>query len=500
VREVARRVGVTIPETQRNAGPDPNEPLYGAVAAAQDWFTRQLLSEEAGKAALQYLERRGISSDHAGELGLGFSPRGKAFLEAMARLGIEEATLLAAGLAVKREDGSLGARFWNRVLFPIHDIRGRVVAFGGRLLGDGEPKYLNSPESPIFHKGRSLYHLHLAKHAIRKMEMALLVEGYFDVLQLALHGIEHVVAPLGTALTPDQASLLRRYTQQVTLLYDSDTAGLRATFRGADELLRQGVRVRVATMPPGEDPDSMVRQGGVAAIDGVLSDAVDVLERKIQLLAEKGWFEDLERRRSALDRLLPTIRAAADPITRELYLSRVAERTGVAKDVLERELRWGVARSAPARGPAPQGTAPRASVPSRGAGWDLLRVLVAAPSFRERARDMIPPEAFDTPEQRELFTALIADGVAGDQPPSGLSPGAELQWSRLREAAEELEGANLDEMFATTSEMVISAPEWQVIQAIADPLERRRRVDEFKLRYPSAGRARDFQRRARKRT
>jgi DNA primase len=244
----------------------------------------------------------------------------------------------------------------------------------------------------------------------------------------------------------------------------------------------------------------MVRRGGVAAIEAVLSDAVDVLERKLQLLAEKGWFEDLERRRSALDRLLPTIRAAADPITRELYLSRVAERTGVAKDVLERELRSGVARGAPSRQASPPATIGRVAAPSRGAGWDLLRVLLVAPSFRERARESIRPEAFEVPEQRELFAALVSEGTAGDQPPPGLSAAAQLQWSRLREAADELEGANLDEMFATTSEMVISAPEWQVIQAIADPLERRRRVDEFKLRYPSAGRARDFQRRARKRT
>jgi DNA primase len=501
VRDVARRVGITIPERQRNDGPDPNEPLYTAASAAQDWFTRQLLDDDGGAPARRYLDGRGISPETAGELGLGFSPRGQAFLEAMHTLGIEDSTLMAAGLAGKREDGTVTAKFWNRVMFPIHDLRGRVVAFGGRTMGDGEPKYLNSPESAIFHKGRMLYHLHAARHAIRKEEAALVVEGYFDVIQLALNGIEHVVAPLGTALTPDQASLLRRFTQQVTLLYDSDAAGLRATFRAADELLRQSVRVRIATMPAGEDPDTMMRQGGAAVVNRVVADAVDVLERKIQLLAEKGWFEDLERRRSALDRLLPTIRAAADPITRQLYLSRVAERSGVSKDVLERELRFAPSHQAtgPSRGTGhPGDNRGEALTPVRGAEWDLLRVLVAAPAFRGRAVELVPADAFELPEHRELFQAISTDASLADQPPEQLSHRAQLLWSRLRESAAELEGANFDDMFTTTAEMIISGPEWRAIQTLTDPVERRRRVDDFKLRYPLAGPARDFQRRARR--
>lgn len=505
VRDVARRVGVTIPERQRDDGPDPNEPLYSAASAAQDWFTRQLLEGDVGAAARRYLEGRGINAEVAGELGLGFAPRGQAFLDAMHALGIEDATLIGAGLAGKRDDDTVAAKFWNRVMFPIHDLRGRVVAFGGRIMGDGEPKYLNSPESAIFHKGRVLYHLHEARHAIRKEESALLVEGYFDVLQLVRNGIENVVAPLGTALSPDQASLLRRFTQQVTLLYDSDAAGLRATFRAADEFLRQGVRVRVATMPEGEDPDSMMREGGPRAVRQVVADAVDVLERKIQLLAEKGWFEDLERRRAALDRLMPTIRAASDPITRQLYLSRVAERSGVSKEVLERELRF--APSQHAAEPSGRRTghpgdsrneAPSAS-PIRGAEWDLLRVLVAAPAFRSRAAELVPAEAFELPEHRELFQAIGGDASLADQPPENLSHRAQLLWSRLRESAAELDGANFDDMFTTTAEMIISGPEWRAIQALADPVERRRRVDDFKLRYPAAGAARDFQRRARRR-
>src|SRR5690606_33656142 len=168
--------------------------------------------------------------------------------------------------------------------------------FGGRLLGPGEPKYLNSPETPIFHKGEQLYHMDVARLAIRKAEVALVVEGYFDVIRLSLAGIDHVVAPLGTALTEAQAKLLRRYGAEVVLIYDSDAAGLKASFRAADTLLAEGARVRVVTMPDGEDPDTLVQRGGAAAPQALIDDAVDVLDRKIQLLEQRGWFADMHRR------------------------------------------------------------------------------------------------------------------------------------------------------------------------------------------------------------
>ncbi len=178
VREVARRVGIAIPE-RGATGPDPREPLFGAAAAAADWFTRQLGESAEAEVARQYLASRQLELDSVLPLGLGYAPRGKGFLEAMQGLGIADAVLLEAGLVGKREDASLAPRFRGRLLFPIHDLRGRVVAFGGRILEEGEPKYLNSPDTPIFHKGQLLYHLHSAKHAMRKAERAILVEGYW---------------------------------------------------------------------------------------------------------------------------------------------------------------------------------------------------------------------------------------------------------------------------------------------------------------------------------
>jgi len=402
VRETARRVGITIPE-RGATGPDPREPLFQAVATAADWFARQLREAPEANVARHYLVSRQVSMETAEVQGLGYAPRGPAFLDAMKGLGLREAVLLEAGLMVKREDGTVLPRFRARLQFPIHDLRSRVVAFSGRLLDNGEPKYLNSPDTPIFHKGKLLYNLHVAKHAIRKAERAILVEGQFDVLRLTLTGFEEVVAPLGTGLTADQAELLQRHAPQVILLYDSDDAGLRATFRAGDELLRHRLRVSVATLPEGEDPDTLARQGGAAALEGILKQAIDVLERKIQILERKGFFGSLPGRRRALDRLLPTIRAAADPITRDLYISRVAEVAGVRKDVLEREVDPKQQATVPYR-PLPPATA----LPSS-AEKVLLVLMLAGEPWKSKVVEAIDPEEFQFPAYRAVFEALADD-------------------------------------------------------------------------------------------
>ncbi|MEZ4412374.1 MAG: DNA primase [Gemmatimonadales bacterium] len=493
VREVARKVGIVIPERSERQGPDPNEPLYSAAAVAHDWFARQLRESSEAEGARKYLLDRGIPMEVAAELGLGFAPRRKEFQAAMAELGVKEDDLVTAGLVVRREDGSIGPRFRSRLLFPIHDLRGRVVAFGGRLLGPGEPKYLNSPETPIFHKGRSLYNLHFARNAIRREESALVVEGYFDVLRLVQAGIEHVVAPLGTALTGDQAELLKRYTKTVTLLYDSDPAGLRATFRAGDELLRHDVRARVATLPAGEDPDTLVQKGGAAALQAVLDDAVDVLERKIQILERKGWFEDVEHRREALDRLLPTIRAASNAITRELYLGRVAERSGVSKEVLLTEveaMREPRVHAPPSeRHPAPSPRVPARRVSRMGgvAEVELLRVLVASDEYRARAAHEVRREWFEVPVHQELFDALTAEPQLPAADLAGrLTPPAMVLWSELREAGGTLTDLVLDDHYASASEALEFRPHWREYQKLTDPGEKLTRKKELDAKYARA--------------
>ncbi len=441
VREVARRVGVTIPEQRGPTGPDPREPLFSAVAAAADWFARQLREEGEAKVARDYLTSRGLDQEQAGLLGLGYAPKTRAFLDAMKGLGLKDELLLEAGLLHKRDDGSLVPRFRGRLLFPIHDLRGRVVAFGGRILGEGEPKYLNSPETPLFHKGQLLYNLHAAKHAMRKAERAILVEGYFDVVRLVLAGVEEVVAPLGTGLTSDQALLLKRHTSHVILLYDSDDAGLRATFRAGDELLRHSLRVSVATLPEGEDPDTLVRAQGAKAIETLLKDSLDVFERKIQILERRGFFGTLPGRRRALDRLLPTIRATADPITRELYLTRASEVAGVRKDVLERETTGAGSREQGAAGRS-TGTSrsplPAAALPSN-AEKVFLQLLLEGDPWRARVRNAVDPEDFEFPAYRTVYEAVLDDA------PDRLDDTAARVYERLK--AEGLGGLDPDTAF-----------------------------------------------------
>ena len=495
VREAARRTGIVIPERAERAGPDPHEPLYSAVAVAHDWFARQLLEQPEAKTAREYLEGRDIPLDTAAVLGLGFAPMGKTFLKAMADLGIAEGILLQAGLTAQREDGSVIPRFRGRLLFPIHNLRGRVVGLGGRLIVPGEPKYLNSPETDIFHKGKQLYNLHQAKGAIRKEESVLLVEGYFDVIRLSLAGVEHVVAPLGTALTPEQATLLKRFAPAATILYDSDLPGLRATFRAGDELLRHGIRVRVATLPPGDDPDTLVRKGGAAALEGVLGDAIDLLERKIQMLERKGWFEGVEHRRDALDRLLPTLRAAADPITKELYLSLAAKYVGVSKDVLEKELA-NASRSAPNQPSQPQ----RLNPPSRGPDLtrsaqvksnpesQLLRAMLSSEEWVKRAREEVTATLFRSPRNRELFEVLLQTGDSLGQMPDALSEGAQTVWVQLKENVLDSDERDVGKIYDQAVQILLARPEYDKIAGISDAGEKRKMRDKLRLLYPEADR------------
>jgi DNA primase len=493
VREAARRTGIVIPERAERAGPDPLEPLYSAMAVGHDWFSRQLLELPDAKLARDYLESRDIPLETAAMLGLGFAPVGNTFLKAMSELGIDENVLLEAGLAARRDDGSVIPRFRRRLLFPIHDLRGRLVGLGGRLLGPGEPKYLNSPETGIFHKGKQLYNLHQARGAIRKEESVLLVEGYFDVIRLSLAGVENVVAPLGTALTPDQAALLKRFAPAATILYDSDLPGLRATFRAGDELLRHAVRVRVATLPPDEDPDTLVRKGGLAALEAVLDDAIDLLERKIQLLERKGFFEGVEHRRDALDRLLPTIRAASDPITRELYLSLTAERAGVSKDVLERELKEGRAAGQRDGGSkaVPERLSSSGSIASRSRGrrnpeTQLLAAMLAAPELIGRARQDVAPALLEKPRLREIFEALLqSDGGTG-QLPEGLSDDSAAAWSYLKAAAEELSSQEVASLYDRAAQILRARAEYRKMDALTEPGEKQRQRAALRAQFPAA--------------
>jgi DNA primase len=446
VKHVASRTGVEVREVGRGREEeDPHRALHEINAFARDWFRAQLVDPTVGAKARAYLEARGVGPDVAERFGLGWAPdEWRALRDACAAHGFDEDVMLEVGLLGKSERSNEPYdRFRGRVVFPIESLSGKVIAFGGRIIGRDSkeaPKYLNSPETPVFQKGHHLYGLSWARHAIRRDEKALLVEGYMDVVSLAAHGFENVVAPLGTALTQEQAKLLGRYCTRVLVLFDSDAAGLKATFRAGDILLEEGLHPAVVTLPPGEDPDTLVRGQGAEALRRHIDDALDVLDRKLQILDAKGYFSSIERTRSALDRLLPTIRAAADSALRDIYVDRVAERTGVRRETIEAEIQR-AARQRPGREapPAPHQApaARRPGIPKLGAERQLLLMMVRGVEWVERAGELISAEDFEDPHYRAIFQALLEDPETRS-PPSSMDLVAAQRFDEILSNAEEV--------------------------------------------------------------
>jgi DNA primase len=420
VEKLAAREGIEIPRREERPEDDALAPYREVMAFAADFYQRQLRDPRAGERARRYLEDRGIGDEAVERFLLGYAPADwRTLREAAHKHGFDDETLETAGLIKRSEKvDEPYDRLRDRLVFPTTDLRGRVIAFGGRILGPDAkgPKYLNSPETPLYHKGHELYGLAWAKGAIRKESAGLVVEGYMDYVSLAARGIENVAATLGTAMTPEQARALTRYAGQILIIYDSDAAGLRATFRSGDEILRAGGHPMVVTLPPGEDPDSVVRKGGREALAPYLDGAVDLIERKFQILEERGYFEDVDGVRRALDGLLPTLRAAKDPTLRDIYVDRVAKRTGVRRETLEQEI---VAESPSSRRAAAQRVDPaRREAPAAPRGADpterlLLLLLARDPGRLEGTVDLVQPGMFRGVVHRELYEALLRNAARG---------------------------------------------------------------------------------------
>ena len=409
VKYVGEKSGIEVKEVQRTReGPDPREPVWELNGTASAWFRDLLWDNDLGASARSYLAQRGLKKETADRFGIGFAPRELGLMRSYLNgLGFDDSRLMTVGLLVQREDQvEPRPRFRDRLIFPIADASGHTVGFGGRLIGPGEPKYLNSSESETFSKGKLLYNMHQARSAIRREERVVVVEGYFDVVRLVEGGIECVVAPMGTALTEEQADALQRLTKNVFLLYDADGPGQKASFRAAELLLKRGMSVRVATLPEGDDPDTFVQKHGGPAMEKLLSAAMDVFDRKVQLLERSGWFADLQRKRRALDALLPTIRATTDLLTRELYVARLSEAAGVERTVLVQEMNAAAAADARrARVSTPMATpreiaratvpAARAAGPYRGntpesaAERSLVRLVLAAPEAADSVHERL---------------------------------------------------------------------------------------------------------------
>ncbi|NLY39298.1 MAG: DNA primase [Firmicutes bacterium] len=344
-RLLAARAGIRIPERSKApAGQDSvKEKLYAMNLLAARYYHHQLINTAGGKKALEYLRERGIGRAASEMFMLGYAPEGWDNLKSFfVKKGYSEQLLIKAGLVTPREKGSgCYDRFRNRLIFPIMNIGGKVVGFGGRTLEEGGtagPKYLNSPETAVFEKGTVLYGLNLARDAIRREKTAVVVEGYTDVIAAHQAGIKNVVASQGTALTAAQARLLRAQAETVVIAYDADSAGENATWRGLKILQDAGCFVRVAELPAGSDPDSLIRTGGVAAFEKLLKSARYLLEYQLDILRRRYNPAEPEGRRRYMEEVLGLLSQVSNRPEQDFYLKKLAEDVGVSEVVLRAEL------------------------------------------------------------------------------------------------------------------------------------------------------------------
>jgi len=336
VEELARGIGVAVPQeaatqVQRKVAPD----LYEVMQMATRYYRDQL---KQSPRAIEYLKWRGLSGDIAAKFGIGYAPDGWQNLQSTVS-NYQDASLLETGLVIENDEGKRYDRFRDRIMFPIINVRGQVIGFGGRVLDKGEPKYLNSPETPLFEKGRELYGLFQAQKAIRADKMALVVEGYMDVVALAQLGVEYAVATLGTATTPFHIQKLLRMTEHVVFCFDGDGAGRRAAWRALENALphlQDGKQLRFLFLPTEHDPDTYIREHGKDAFEHLLGEeALPLSGYMLRELTSRVDLKTQEGRSALLEHAKPLLTAIAAPTTALLLRKEVAALAGITQAELE---------------------------------------------------------------------------------------------------------------------------------------------------------------------
>ena len=334
LKQLAQRYQITLPEKQfgseDQAKAEKRQKLFDANERAARMYHEYLLNHDGGAQARDYLNKREISVEMISAFMLGYAPAGWDFLSSkVAKSSITMAEAEEAGLLVRKEKGGFYDRFRDRILFPIFELTGRVVGFGGRILGQGEPKYLNTPETLIFDKSRMLFGLFQHRDAIRKKREAVVVEGNFDLLALASYGVDNVVAPLGTALTQTQIRLLKGYADEVILLFDGDEAGIKAAMRSVPLFLAEQVGARVALLPATHDPDTYIRAHGRQGLEKYLINALPMLEFAFGHLKEK-YGMSMTGKGKILEELEPLIQASgSSPFQQSVLISEFSNKLGL---------------------------------------------------------------------------------------------------------------------------------------------------------------------------
>ncbi len=343
VKVLAQRFGLPLPEMADEGERSQNaerEALLKAHEVAAAWFVEQFASGSGGRAR-QQLAERGVAPATVERLGIGYAPASRDGLKTcLLKQGFTLDVAVRSGLVTRRDTGETVDRFRNRLMIPICRDSGAIIGFGGRAMDpDQQPKYLNSPETPIYTKGRTLYGLHLSKAAIRQAGYAILVEGYFDVAQLLQAGIGAVVASSGTALTPQQGQLLRRFTSKIVLSFDPDAAGQGAAVRSCEMLVAEGFTVNVALLPAGQDPDAFVRQHGREGYQERLKESQPYLEFLLDRASKQHELGTDEGRRAFLQEMLVVAARIPDPATRDQFADRLSHKARITEDVVRAEIR-----------------------------------------------------------------------------------------------------------------------------------------------------------------
>jgi DNA primase len=420
VRIVAEKCGIAMPQRREQPGERREQQQRTALVEmhreASAFFCRQLGGTPEGKAAQGYLADRGLDAEACAQFGIGYAPSaGDALTRQLKTKYAEkllEASGLVGGLAGQDAGGRLYDRFRRRIMFPIAHESGKVIAFGGRALGDDLPKYLNSPETPIYTKSSVLYHLDRAKDAIRKSDAVVLVEGYMDTIAVARAGMMNVVASCGTSLTETQVKLLTRFTRRIIVNYDPDTAGQTATERSLALLLEKDCDVRVLELPGGQDPDTFLRNHGAEAYRQLLAAAPSYLDYLIGRARRLGLATAEEKLR-AVNFLMPFVQRIPSGLLRSEWASRISQQLRVDEPVLREGLRRAAAerRSEVKTHPALVG---RAAKPAE---RRLLQFLMEADALRERLADEIRQGGlYQGLETEKIFAVLLDACAAGERP------------------------------------------------------------------------------------
>jgi len=413
IKDLAAQVGMQVPEEAQDTGAtekaERTADLLDLMAEAETWYRKQLKDHpEAGK-AVDYLKSRGLTGEIAASFGIGLAPDGWDNL--LKALGTSEERiegLYQAGMLIKKDKGGYYDRFRQRIMFPIHDYRGRVVGFGGRILGDGEPKYLNSPETPVFHKGREAYGLFRARDAIRREQRVLVVEGYMDVVALAQFGIDYAVATLGTATTPDHLERLFRYAPEVVFAFDGDRAGREAAWRALETALpslESGRQVSFLFLPEGEDPDTMVRKEGAENFALRVRQAQSLPAYLEEELRSRVDMSRLDGRTRMLELAKPLVAKIPAGIFREMIVNRLSEISRVNPEKLSTLLGFPGSTAPIGKGHQAKSGRPKTGQPSL-----MRRIIARLVQHPELAELVGEPEEYQALDiaGTELFVALVA--------------------------------------------------------------------------------------------